>query len=357
MVSKSPLSSLNLIFRIWLHLSSRRRFQFYFLLVVMLASGLAELLSLGSVLPFLAVLSNPENLFKQPVIRDLSSLVGISDPYQLVVPFTFIFALASVTAAAIRLLNLWLNGRLAAAMGSDLSCEAYWRTLYQPYLVHVRRNSSALISAMTRHVGLTVLALNAILQILSASIVAIGLLVGLLIVDWQVALSAIILFGFAYFLVAIISRRQLIQNGTKIAKANERRVQALQEGLGAIRDVLLNDTQTNYLELYRSSDRPQRQMESRNRFLALFPRYALEAVGLVAVAVLGGLLVLQRGSGSTVIPLLGALALGAQRLLPALQQIYSGWAGLNSWRASLAAVVEMLEQPLPKQHGVVEQLF
>ena len=356
MVSKSPLSSLNLIFRIWLHLSSRRRFQFYFLLVVMLASGLAELLSLGSVLPFLAVLSNPENLFKQPVLEIYHPLLA-SAPYQLVVPFTFIFALASVTAAAIRLLNLWLNGRLAAAMGSDLSCEAYWRTLYQPYLVHVRRNSSALISAMTRHVGLTVLALNAILQILSASIVAIGLLVGLLIVDWQVALSAIILFGFAYFLVAIISRRQLIQNGTKIAKANERRVQALQEGLGAIRDVLLNDTQTNYLELYRSSDRPQRQMESRNRFLALFPRYALEAVGLVAVAVLGGLLVLQRGSGSTVIPLLGALALGAQGYyLPFNRSIPDGQdltAGVRAWLLWLRC----LSNPCPSSMVWLNQLF
>jgi ATP-binding cassette subfamily B protein len=91
-------------------------------------------------------------------------------------------------------------------------------------------------------------------------------------------------------------------------------------------------------------------------FLSTFPRYALEALGLVAIAVLGGLLVLQRGSGSAVIPLLGALALGAQRLLPALQQIYGGWANLNSWSASLAAVLELLEQPLPQQQAVAEPL-
>lgn len=354
MVASSPPSSLNLMWRIWGHLSQRRHFQFYLLLVVMLASGLAEVVSLGSVLPFLAVLSSPENLFKQPIIQELASHMGISQPLQLVLPSTFIFAFASVIAAGIRLLNLWLNGRLAAAMGSDLSAEAYWRTLYQPYLVHVRRNSSTLISAMTRHVGLTVLALNALLQIFSALVVAVGLMTGLLIVDWQVALFTAGLFGIAYVVVAIISRRKLVQNGEKIAKANDKRVQALQEGLGAIRDVLLDGTQTSYLELYRRSDRPQRQLESKNRFLSLFPRYALEAVGLIAIAILGGLLVLQRGSGASVIPLLGALALGAQRLLPALQQIYSGWAGLNSWRASLAAVVEMLEQPLPKQQAAVE---
>ena len=76
----------------------------------------------------------------------------------------------------------------------------------------------------------------------------------------------------------------------------------------------------------------------------------------MAIAVLGGLLVLQRGSGAAVIPLLGALALGAQRLLPALQQIYSGWANLNSWSANLAAVIELLEQPLPQQQAIAEHL-
>ena len=50
----------------------------------------------------------------------------------------------------------------------------------------------------------------------------------------------------------------------------------------------------------------------------------MEAIGLVAISLLGGLLVSQHGGGSFLIPLLGAMALGAQRLLPALQQIYSG---------------------------------
>jgi putative transcriptional regulator len=60
-------------------------------------------------------------------------------PYfpNLLLPITIAFAMAALAAGAIRLLNLWLNGRLAAAIGSDLSCEAYRRTLYQPYAVNV----------------------------------------------------------------------------------------------------------------------------------------------------------------------------------------------------------------------------
>lgn len=350
MTATNPSPSIcRLLYRIWGHLRHRRRLQLALLLFVMLGSALAELVSLGAVIPFLAVLSNPEQLWQQPWIQSLAIRVGWTHPQQLILPATLAFVIAAVLAAVTRLVNLWLNGRLAAAAGSDLSCEAYRRTLYQSYQVHVQTNSSTVISAMTQHVSLSVMSLNAVLQIIAAFVVSAGLLIGLLLVDWQVALSSTAIFGMAYGLVAIISRRQLTQNGERIVLANNLRVQALQEGLGAIRDVLLDSTQESYIDIYRRSDFPQRKLESANRFIATFPRFALEALGLVSIAILGCLLVLQRGSGTSVISLLGFLALGAQRLLPALQQIYTGWANLNSWSASLYEVVQMLEQPLPRK--------
>lgn len=354
MVSDPHPSTLSLLRKLWGHLTRRRRLQLALVLIVMLASSLAELLSLGAVLPFLAVLTNPEQLWQQPWIQTLVLRLGFSQSQQLVLPASIAFALAAALAAGIRLSNLWLNGRFAAALGSDISCESYKRTLYQPYQVHVQRNSSTLISAMTQQISLTILSLNAALMIASASLVAAGLIFGLLLIDWQVALAIAGLFAIAYGFVAISTRRQLLRNGERIASANAQRVQALQEGLGAIRDVLLDSSQSSYLDLYRRSDQPQRLAEAKNIFLSIFPRYAFEALGLVIIAALGALLVLQRGGGSGVIPLLGALALGAQRLLPALQQIYANWANLNSWSVSVAAVVQMLEQPLPQHQNSVE---
>ena len=348
---------LSLLRKLWGHLTSRRRLQIFLLLWIMLASGLAELVSLGAVLPFLAVLTNPDELWQQPLIQSLAILFGLSQSHQLVMPAVVTFTVAAALAAVIRLVNLRLNSRLVAALGSDLSCESYRRTLYQPYLVHVQRNSSTLINAMTQHVSLTVLALNAVLQIASAFLVAVGLLVGLLLIDWQVAVVTAALLAIAYAFVGLSSRRQLRDNGKRIAAASSHRVQALQEGLGAIRDVLLDGTQSSYLDLYRRADQQQRQAEAKNLFLSIFPRYSLEALGLVVIAVLGGLLVLQRGSNSGVVPLLGALALGAQKLLPALQQIYSGWASLNGWSVSVAEVVQMLEQPLPKNQESAQPLL
>ena len=149
---------------IWRQLSRRRRIQLGVLLLVMIASGGAELVSLGAVLPFLGVLSDPELLWQQPLVADLASRIGFTQASQLLLPATFAFAFAAAFAALIRTANLWLNGRLAAAVGSDLSCEAYRRTLYQPYEVHVQRNSSAVITGTTTHISHTVHALNALLQ-------------------------------------------------------------------------------------------------------------------------------------------------------------------------------------------------
>jgi ABC-type multidrug transport system fused ATPase/permease subunit len=247
----------------------------------------------------------------------------------------------------VRLANLWLNGRLAAAIGSDLSCEAYRRTLYQPYRVHVQRNSSAVINTITAQIARTVVALNNLLQLTTASVVALALLTGLLLIDWKVALATATLFGGVYALLAVTTQRELSRNGQQIASASQQLLKALQEGLGAIRDVLLEGSQPLYLEIYRRADRVQRQRQAQNDFLAAFPRFTLEALGMVAIALLGGLLVLQRGSSGAVIPLLGALALGAQRLLPALQQVYAGWAALKGFNADLAGVLAMFEQPLP----------
>ena len=351
MVTNSSTHTLGLLRRIWGHLSRRRHLQFALLLIVMLASGVAELISLGAVLPFLVVLNNPDQLWQHPWIKSLALQFGFSFPQQLVLPVTIAFIFSAVFAALVRLLNLWLNSRLASIVGSDLSSEVYRRTLFQPYHVHVQRNSSALISAITQQIAFTVESLNVVLQMMTAIVVAVGLLIGILIIDPFIALSIAGIFGIAYCSVAIPSRRYLKLVGSLISAANIKRVQALQEGLGAIRDVLLDGSQLKYLEVYSRTDRRQRILESKVRFISSFPRYVLECLGLVTIASLGYLISINVESNRDVITLLGGLALGAQRLLPSLQQIYSGWANLNSWNASLVAVAGMLDQPVLNQQS------
>lgn len=352
----TAISTRILLLGLWSHFSRRRRIQTVVLLILMLASGCAELMSLGAILPFLTALTNPELLWGQPLVQDLAHRFGLTAASQLLLPATLAFVAAAVFAAVIRLANSWLNGRLAAAVGSDLSFKAYRNTLFQAYEVHVQRNSAAVVNSLMSHIDQTVVSLGALLQLLTSFVVAAGLLTGLLLIDAPVALAAAVLFGGSYGALAIASRREFRINGQKISEASTLQIKALQEGLGAIRDVLLDGTQSTYLQIYLKADVPKRQLAAKNGFVAVFPRFSLEALGMVSIALLGGFLVMQRGSGAASIPLLGAMALGAQRLLPALQQIYTGWASLNGYNVAIQSVLDMLNLTTPSVKAAVEPL-
>jgi ABC-type bacteriocin/lantibiotic exporter with double-glycine peptidase domain len=348
-------TTIGLLLSLWNYISPRRRTQLALLLLVMLLSALAELVSLGSVLPFLAVITDPDQLWRQSTIAAFAVNLGARQASDLLIPFTLIFVLTSIIAALVRLGNLWLNLHVAASIGSDISCEAYRRTLYQPYNIHVKRNSAAVITATTTHTSSTVGILSVILQVLTAGLVSASLLLGLLLIDWKVAVASTVLFATVYYLLGMTIRHRLEANGDRITMVSSQKLQALQEGLGAIRDVLLDGNQEMYVDVYRKADYPERYLCATNQFLSGFPRYALEALGLVLIAILGCLLVLLKGPGGGVITLLGSLALGAQRLLPALQQLYNGWATLKANTSSLAVVLLMLEQPIGKSSSITAE--
>jgi len=335
-----------LLWQLWAHLSRRRRVELGVLLLVMLGSSAAEVLSLAAVLPFLAVLANPEGLWSQPLVQQWAPRLGIASAEALLLPITITFAVAALAAGAIRMLNLWLNGLLAAAIGSDLSCEAYRRTLYQPYAVHLVRNSSELIASITDDVARVIgLVLNPLLLLLSSGLIAASLVLALLAIDWGIAVGAGLVVGLVYVLAIAASRRPLELIGQRQMLLNRKLIQALQEGLGAIRDVLLDGTQAFYTNTYHRADQPLRRTAADASFLTTYPRLVLEPVGMALIAVMGFVLVRQQGVDRA-LPLLGALALGAQRLLPVVQKVYEGWAQTRNAKGSLENVLELIAQPL-----------
>jgi ABC-type multidrug transport system fused ATPase/permease subunit len=333
--------------QLWGHLSRRRRHQLAMALGLMLLSSLAEVASLAAVLPFLAVLTNPATLWDQPLVQQWAPRIGISSAQELLLPITLAFAAAAIGAGAIRLLTLWLNGRLAAAIGSDLSCDAYRRTLYQPYSVHVARNSSSLIASISSDVGSVIgNVLNPLLLLLSSALIALALVGTLLVIYWLIALCAGVVIALVYLVAMASSKRPLQRLGQRQVILNRQLIQALQEGLGAIRDVLLDGTHHFYTNTYRQADQPLRRAQAQANFLSSYPRLVMEPAGMALIALVGYVLVLQGGVAKAM-PLLGALALGAQRLLPMAQKVYEGWAQSRSAKHSLANVLDLLAQPLP----------
>lgn len=340
----------NLLVRLWHHLSRRRRTQFRLLMGLMLVSAFMEVVSLGAVLPFLGILVAPDRVLNHPIVADVIQAWGITSADKLALPLTVAFVTAALMAGAVRILLLWASTRLSVASGADLSIEVYRRTLYQPYHVHVARNSSAVISGITNKVSNVVFGvLLASLTLVSSTVLLVVIVIALISIDPMVAAVAAIGFGASYALITWMSRRRLHRNSERIAYEQTQVIKALQEGLGGIRDVLLDGTQPVYCEIYRQADYPLRRAQGNNVFIGQSPRYVMEALGMVLIAALAYALSRQAGGIATALPVLGALALGAQRLLPALQQIYSAWTSIAGNHASLADTISMLDQPLPAE--------
>lgn len=337
-----------LILRLWSHLSRRRRIQFVLLTGLMIASAFAEVVSLGAVLPFLGVLTDPDRVFKFPLIANIAHHWGISSSKQLILPLTIAFSIAVIFAGAIRILLLWAITRVVVGCGSDLSMEVYRRTLYQPYGVHVARNSSEVISGIIHKVNSVVFGVMLTsLTLISSVVLLLAVMIALIAIDPIVATAAACGFGTSYAIITLMTRRHLQINSKRIAQEQTQVVKALHEGLGGIRDVLLDGTQSVYCDIYRSADFPLRQAQGNNSFISQSPRYIMEALGILVIAALAYGLSQQAEGFATALPVLGALALGAQRLLPALQHIYSNWTSIVGSYTSLVDVIELLNQPLP----------
>ncbi len=315
----------------------------------MLLSAVAEVVSLGAVLPFIGILSQPERVFEYGPIARLAAYWDITSPDQLVLPLTAAFILAAVAAAAMRISVSWLSARLTFSCGADLSIEIYRRTLYQPYHVHVARSSSEMISGITGKIGSTTLGIILpVLTLTSAVILLAAIMFALVAVNPLVALTATVGFGICYGLITWLARSRLRKNGALIAREQTLVVKALQEGLGGIRDVLLDGTQPVYCEVYRQADRRWRLAQGENVFIGQSPRFAIEALGMALIAFFALIMSRQPGGIAAALPLLAVLALGAQRMLPVMQQAYAAWASIGGSHASFADTIKLLDQPMPE---------
>ncbi len=345
--NRSMQSVTRLLQRLWVHITSVRRWQLGAFLVLMVITSFAEVLSIGALLPFLTVLTAPEQISSIPIANALISALGFSGPANVLLLVTTAFGVAVVLAGAMRLLLLWANTKLSFAIGADLSMSIYERTLYQPYQVHLSRNSSEVVNAIATKTSSVITTLLMVLNLVSSAVMLTVILSALIFISPLVAFSALGGFGLIYLVVILLTRTRRIEDSQRMAQESTKVIRLLQEGLGGIRDVLLDGTQALHCQIYRQADTSLRSAQGRSLFVSQSPRYGVEALGMVLIATLAYYLTQQSGGVGTALPVLGALALGAQRLLPVLQQAYASWSTIQSGVATLADAIDLLEQPLP----------
>ena len=347
------LSTTKQIRRLWVHLSSRRKNQLGLVAVLMIIASFAEVLSIGAVLPFLGVLTSPETIFAHEYTQPFIRLLQIQSAKELLLPLTLVFVMAAVFAGMTRITLLWAQTRLSMAIGADLSVQVYERTLYQPYSVHISRNSSEIIAGSQKAKELVGTIIQPTLLSVSSVVIFLAIISTLLAVQPIVALAAFVGFGLIYVAVGLITQRRIAMNSKTIAWQQIRETKAIQEGLGGIRDVIIDGTQPVYSDLYKNAVVPLQAAYASNQVVSSTPRFGVEALGVVLIAVLAYTMAAADGEVAGVvinaIPVLGALTLGAQRLLPVFQQIYNAHVTIKGNQASSQDALNLLDQFVPER--------
>lgn len=334
-----------LLHGLYSHISRKRRLQLVFLLFVTLLGALMELVTIGAMVPFLGVLSNPEKVFNQDFLKPLFDLMNLKSPDALLVPVVLFFIGAACVSSATRLWLTKINTTISYGIGSDFYVYVYRKILIKPFAYHAQNNSSELIAAVNKAGVVVFTILYPLIQFASATIIAVFILAGLLMLDASTAIAAGLLFSVTYVLISMAIKRRLQKNGQMIAHAEGQRIRCIQEGLGGIRDIILDNSREVFINRFVLEDSHLRDARASNTVLSIAPRYVVEGVAMIVVAVVAYLMVLKDGNLIDALPVLGALALGAQKLIPMFQQIYQGWSQFNGNRAILRDVLDVLGEP------------
>jgi len=341
----SPAGSGDIV-TIYHQLSPATRRRFGAVCMLMPATAAAEMLMVAAIVPFLAIIG--ETGPQEGMLGNMRAWLGGILPVGSLTVAALLFIFAALVGASLRLLLSWSSLRFSAEMGHELTMAIQRRLLHQPYLFHVSTHSSRLLASLEKVDELALyVSLNAI-QGISAGIIALAVVAALMLVDLLSAVSAVLLIA-SLFGVAILSvRRKFRTHSAFLVTARDRRMKIVQENIGGIRDIIIDRSQEAHLTKLEEVNRRFLRTLAELAFLSAAPRFLVEGIGLGIVAVAALFIAGRPGGLPAALPVLGALALGAQRLFPLANQIYGGWVAYATSKPILKECATLLNLPISK---------
>lgn len=336
-----------LVCKLWQEVSRPKKVSLVLLFFLMLLSSFAEVLSLGTVLPFLGMLTNPQLVLDSKILAPFLKFLNITTPKELIFPMCMMFGLAIALANSLRLCTYWVTTRLSYAIGFDLSAGVYRKVLYQNYEFHVSKNSSEVMAGISKSGGLIYSVVIPCLNMVNSALMIFFIFLALLAINWKASLATFFGIGILYFLVMKFAGRHLIHHGTQINEQSSVLLKVLSEGLGGIRDVLLDGLQELYSKNYNAADLRLRRANGSNAIISIAPHYVIETLGVLLILSVAYYLALEPKGILSAIPILGVLVLSAQRVMPVMQQFYAALSTLRGNKSVFEDALYWLSLPAP----------
>lgn len=330
------MRAFKLLYRI---LSPKRRRHLAMTLCLMVVAAAAELATVGASLAFLSLLMSTGPESATGFAASLLSAFDLPDMQSA----AMLLVGALVAAAAMRLWLLHRSQRFVTAVAHDLAGAIFEGALRQPWIHHVNRNQSLVFSGMEKVNAVTAGVLQPGMQALVSGLVALAITALLFAIQpWAAAAGAGFVAG-TYVVVAALVGSRLEANSATLASTSTARTRKLREALGSMRDILLGGYQPFFGAGFREADARFRRALAANAVISQAPRHIVEAAA--AAAFVGMAVLMSRHPGDTAdsIPVLGAMAIGAYRLLPLAQQVYAGWSSSSGNLQALEDVTALLD--------------
>ena len=328
---------------------SRRRL-FALTIALMLIGAVAELATIGAMLPFLALVTDPARAETYPALLGVAGWFG-GGPTGVVMAAAALLIVIAIGASVVRLILTWVNLRFVLLYGHDIGRQVFGRLLRQPYGDFVTRNSSVALASIDKLNSVVFGVLMPLMQGMASAVISAFIIFGLFVLDPMAASIAGASLAATYLLVSLLTRTQLARNSEVLGTAAVGRMKVVQEGLGGLRDILIDNSQTVYEKAFAEHDYRYRSASVVNDMISIAPRFIVETAVMVMIAVITVYFARQPGGLIAAVPVLGALAIGAQRLLPLVHVAYNSWTAFAGKRQFVVDVAELLRIPVLKSAG------
>ena len=307
-------------------LTSYERRRAMLLLVMILFMALLDMLGVASIMPFIAVLTNPNLVETNEILNtayEFSSIFGVETNQQfLFVLGIFVFILLIISLAFKALTN-YAQVRFARMREYSVGKRLLEGYLHQPYSWFLNRHSAELSKTILSDVSLVISKGFAPLMILiTQSAVTLALFTLLIFVDLKLTLIIITTFSLAYGLIYKLNKNLMTRIGKAIFKANQERFGVLTEAFGASKEVKVGGLEKTYINRFSNPSKTLAQTIALEALVNQLPRFILEAVAFGGMLLVVLYLMAQGSDITTVIPVIALYAFAGYRLMPALQHIY-----------------------------------
>ena len=344
--SPKKLDLLQHLSRLWNIFSRKRKRQLILVLVVTSFTALLDLFSIAAIMPLISVLINPEVIFNNEFLKPIFNLFAYSSAEEIILPVTISFIIINVLGTIVKVMIFRIQTNITVLCGTELSKSVFSRSIYQPFSVHIARNSSDVISSIVNNVNITVFqVLYPSVLFISSLLFAVTIFIGLMFIDYTIGIISILSLLMFYLPISFFLKKTLENNSEVIDASQKKLVRLVQESLGGIRNIILNKTHHFFIQKYHNVDKDLRFAVGSNKFLSGVPRYVVESIIITLLALLGLYIYYYLPGGINAgLPIIGAMALGAQKLLPNVQQIYRSYATISGSRENLIDTLLLAEQ-------------